>query len=185
MTAEEAVRQAEAEGLTLLRSERSNSGYMGVVFSSSIKGKPYKAQLRRGGRQVNLGQFATAEEALQQAEAEGLTLLRSASVSPRASCTGYKGVYLDSSQNLTKPYKAQMQRGGKEVYVGRFVTREEAALVVARASAAQAAAPQLPAASSRKRRKVKSEEQPPDVSADVVDVVILEGRFIVESTTFE
>ena len=213
MTAEEALRQAEAEGLTLLKSESSCTGYKGVAFLSGARSKPYQAQMKRGGKSVSFGSYATAEEAalcyartpegraaaaappapppltaeeaLRQAEAEGLTLLRSASVSPRASCTGYKGVYLDSSQNLTKPYKAQMQRGGKEVYVGRFVTREEAALVVARASAAQAAAPQLPAASSRKRRKVKSEEQPPDVSADVVDVVILEGRFIVESTTFE
>ena len=42
LTAEEALRQAEAEGLTLLRSE-SSSGYKGVAFNSRSKSKPYKA----------------------------------------------------------------------------------------------------------------------------------------------
>ena len=115
LTAEEAVRQAAAEGLTLLRSESSNSGYVHVTFNSRCKSKPYKADVRRGGKPVYLGYFATpeeaalcyartpeaqaaaaappepppmtAEEALQQAEAEGLTLLRSES-----SNSGYKGV---------------------------------------------------------------------------------------------
>ena len=103
----QAVRQAEAEGLTLLRSERSSStGYLGVAFKSSRESKPYQAQVRRGGKKVSLGYFATpeeaalcyartpeaqaaaaappepppltVEEAVRQAEAEGLTLLPSA-----------------------------------------------------------------------------------------------------------
>ena len=118
----------------------------------------------------------TAEEALRQAEAEGLTLRRSES----SSSTGYKGVSFNSSSK-SSPYQARVQRGGKKVTIGYFATAEEAALVVARDSEAQAAAQQPPAASSRKR-KVKSEEQPPDVPAEVV--VILEGR-LVESTAFE
>ena len=117
----------------------------------------------------------TAEEALQQAEAEGLTLLR-----PESSSTGYKGVTFNRS-STSRPYQAQVTRGGKTVHVGSFTTAEEAALVVARASEAQAAASQPPAVSSRKR-KAKPEEQPPDEPADVV--VILEGR-LVESTPFE
>ena len=115
----------------------------------------------------------SAEEALQQAEAEGLTLLKS-----EDNRTGYKRVAFNSSKNYTKPYQAQLHRRvGKDLYLGSamFATPEEAALHVARASAAQAAAPQPPAASSRKR-KVRSEEQPPDMPADVV--VILEGRFV-------
>ena len=117
----------------------------------------------------------TAEEAVQQAEVEGLTLLKS------ESSTGYKGVTIDRVKK-SKPYKAQVQRGGKTVHLASFATVEEAALCYARASEAQAAAPQPPPASSRKR-KVRSEEQPPDVpAADVV--VVLEGR-LVESTTFE
>ena len=204
MTAEEALRQAEAEELTLLRSESSSTGYTGVSFNSSSKGKPYMARVRRGGTQVHLGYYTTLEEAAlsyartpearaaaaappapppmtaeevlqqQQAEAEGLTLLRSESGS-----TGYKGVYLDSSKDYTKPYQARVQRGGKKVTIGYFATAEEAALHVARDSEAQAAAQQSPAAShaaSSRKRKVRSEEQPPDVPADVV--VILEGRFV-------
>jgi len=207
LTAEEAVRQAQAEGLTLLRSESGSTGYKGVSFYGSCKSKPYHAKGRRGGKTVHLGVFATAEEAalcyartpeaqaaaaappepppppplsaeeaLRQAEAEGLTLLRYES-----SSSGYKGVSFKGLRNLAKPYQAEVQRGGKKVHLGCFTTAEEAALVFARASEAQAAALQPPAASSRKR-KVESEDQPPDEPADVV--VILEGRFV-ESTTFE
>jgi len=187
VTAEEALRQAEAEGLTLLRAESSNSGYKGVTFYSS-RPKPYQAYVRRDGKNVTLGFFATAEEAalvyartpearvavaaaaappaappltaeeaLRQAEAEGLTLMRS-----KSSKTGYKGVGFKSDRRM--PCHAQVWRGGKAVSLGYFATAEEAALVFARVSAAQPAAPQPPSSSSRKR-KVKSEEQPPDMPA--------------------
>jgi len=192
MTAEEALRQAEAEGLTLLRTESSNTGYKGVSFTSG-RPTPYQAQVKRGGKTVTLGSFATAEEAalsyarspeaqavvaaaaamaaappaplpmtaeeaLRQAEAEGLTLVRSES-----SSTGYKGVTF-KSRPKTKPYKAQVWRCGKKVNFGYYATAEEAALVFARDSAAQAAPPQ-PSAATRRKRKVKSEEQPPDMPA--------------------
>ena len=54
MTAQEAVcrvRQAEAEGLTLLKAD-STSGYKGVYVDSSCKTRPYKAQVQRGGKRV-------------------------------------------------------------------------------------------------------------------------------------
>ena len=195
MTAEEALRQAEAEGLTLLRSESSRTGYKCVGVISRSKSKPYKVEVQRGGKLVYLGCFATAEEAalcharspegqaaaasppepppmtveevLQQAEAEGLTLLRSESNN-----SGYKGVTFNGVSK-SKPYKVEVQRGGKLVYLGCFATPEEAALCYARTPEAQATQP--PTASSRKR-KVMSEELPPDVPADMV--VILEGQFV-------
>jgi len=165
MKAEEAVRQAEAEGLTLLRSESGSTGYKGVSFYGSCKSKPYHAKGRRGGKTVHLGVFATAEEAalcyarspegraaaaappeppppppmtaeeaVQQAEAEGLTLLRS----ELSSCTGFKCVAFSSSKS--KPYQAEVNRGGKKVILGRFATAEEAALCYARTPEGQAAA---------------------------------------------
>jgi len=189
LMAEEALRQAEAEGLTLMRSESSSTGYRGVSFKSNTKTKPYNAKVQRGGHNVSLGHFATAEEAalayartpeaqaavaaaaapqapppmtaeeaLRQAEAEGLTLLRSES-----SSTGYKGASFDRKMK-TRPYKACAWRGGKSVTLGHFATAEEAALVFTRTPEAQAAPPQPSAATSRKR-KVKSEEQPPDMPA--------------------
>ena len=88
---------------------------------------------------------SSAKAALQQAEAEGLTLLKADSAS------GYKVVYVDK-RNLTKPYKVQVQRGGKSVFLGTFATAEEAALCFARtpegrvaASAAAAAQPPMTA----------------------------------------
>ena len=186
-TAEEALRQAEAEGLTLLKSEGSSTAYKGVRFTGNNRSKPYLARVQRRGKTICLGTFATpeeaalciarspegraaaaappepppmtAEEVVRQAEAEGLTLLRSEG----GSSTGYKGVAIDSSRK-GKPYLAQVRRGGKKVHLGCFATPEEAALCYARTPEAQAAGPQ-PTATSSKKRKVKSEEQPPDMPA--------------------
>ena len=53
--------QAEAEGLTLLKAD-SKSGYFGVRHNPD-RPKPFKAEVKRGGKDVHLGNFATAEEA--------------------------------------------------------------------------------------------------------------------------
>ena len=63
--AEAAEAQAEAEGLTLQRSE-NQTGYVGVYVNTSNKVKPFEARVMRGGKEVNLGSFATAEEAALQ-----------------------------------------------------------------------------------------------------------------------
>ena len=75
MTAEEAIAQAEAEGLTLMRSVASNSGFWNVRFSEPTAeeprpyhrlghfgGKPYKAKVALGGKLIELGSFVTVEE---------------------------------------------------------------------------------------------------------------------------
>ena len=54
--------RAEAEGLTLLRAENS-TGYFGVCLVKPGTSKPYQAQVKRGGKKVHLGCFATAAEA--------------------------------------------------------------------------------------------------------------------------
>ena len=53
--------QATAEGLTLLEAE-NKTGYFGVYHLPG-RPKPYQAKVRRGGKNVSLGSFATAEEA--------------------------------------------------------------------------------------------------------------------------
>ena len=53
--------QAEAEGLTL-RVADNKTGYFGVHHKPG-QSKPYEARVWRGGKQVSLGHFATAEEA--------------------------------------------------------------------------------------------------------------------------
>eukprot|EP00964_Phaeocystis_antarctica_P054583 scaffold32094_cov78-Phaeocystis_antarctica.AAC.1 len=63
MTSEEARRQAQAEELTL-RLADNKTGYYGVSLAKKPGLlKPYQAALKRGGKTVNLGRFATAEEA--------------------------------------------------------------------------------------------------------------------------
>ena len=54
--------QAEAEGLTLLAA-KNTTGYFWVRFNQTRRSKPYEAQVRRSGKVVLLGYFATAEEA--------------------------------------------------------------------------------------------------------------------------
>jgi len=160
LTSEEARQQAEAEGLTLLVADNNKTGYYCVNVANPGFPKPYLAQVRRGGKQVSLGSFATAEEAAlcvarspegqaaaeraaaaapltseearQQARAEGLTLLAAGNK------TGYFGVYHHPGK--PKPYQAQVKRGGKQVNLGSFATAEEAALCFARSPEGRAAA---------------------------------------------
>merc|ERR1740124_410493 len=75
----------------------------------------------------------TSEEALQQVQAEELTLLVADNKA------GYFGVRLDNPGG-SKPYQARVWRGGKTVYLGNFATAEEAALCVARTPEGKAAA---------------------------------------------
>ena len=144
--------QAEAEGLTLLKAD-NKTGYFGVYLVNPGLPNPYLAKVRRGGKQVNLGRFATAEEAAlfvarspegqeaarkaatapltgeearQQAQAEGLTLLKADD-----NKTGYFGVYLNNP-GKPKPFRPVVWRGVKDVHLGSFATAEEAALCVAR-----------------------------------------------------
>jgi NADH:ubiquinone oxidoreductase subunit D len=167
LTSEEARQQAQAEKLTLLVAE-NKSGYFGVYLNKPGHPKPYQARVTRGGKEVYLGMFATAEEAAlhvarspegravaaeraaaaapltseearQLAQAEKLTLLVAANKA------GYFGVYLDKP-GKPKPYQVQMKRDGRKVYLGRFVTAEEAALCVARSPEGQAAAARAAAA---------------------------------------
>jgi hypothetical protein len=169
LTGEDARQQAQAEKQTL-RVAESKSGYFGVTLDKPGRPKPYQARVKRGGKKVHLGRFATAEEAAlcvartpegraaaaeraaaaapltseearQQAQAEKLTLIVAKNT------TGYLGVSLRPGQS--KPYQARVTRGGKDVYLGRFATAEEAALCVARSPEGRAAAGRAAAAESQ------------------------------------
>ena len=62
LTAAEAVALAEAEGVTLARSD-NQTGFCHVSKHADCKVRPYDAKVWRGGKYVYLGYFATAEEA--------------------------------------------------------------------------------------------------------------------------
>ena len=183
LTSAEARQQAQAEGLTL-RVAENKAGYLGVTLDNPGRPKPYHARVRRGGKKVSLGTFATAEEAAlcvarspegravaaeraaalapltseevrQQAQAEKLTLVVAESK------TGYFGVHLDKPGHF-KPYQARVWRGDKGVSLGSFATAEEAALFVARtpegqAVAAKRAAAAPPLTSQEARQQAQAE----------------------------
>ena len=184
LTSAEARQQAEAEGLTLTLTKvqsataKSATGFYGVRRKPPGRPRPYAAEVRRGGKNVSLGSFATAEEAAlcvarspegqaaarrpaaattpltsaearQQAEAEGLTLTLTKVQSATAkSATGFYGVRR-KPPGRPRPYAAEVWRGGKTVSLGSFATAEEAALCVARSPEGQAAA-RRPAAARRR-----------------------------------
>ena len=54
---------AGAGGGLTLRVADNKTGYFGVSLKNPGQPKPYQAQVKRGGRKVHLGSFATAEEA--------------------------------------------------------------------------------------------------------------------------
>ena len=179
VAAERLMSEVAAERLTL-RVADNTCGYFGVVHQYG-RPKPYTAQLRRGGKMVNLGSFATAEqaalcvarspegqaaqraaaappltseEARQQAGAEGLTLR----VAEKANKTGYFCVYLMPGR--PKPYMTQVKRGDKQVSLGSFVTAEEAALCVARSPEGQELAQRaavVPLTSKEARQQAEAE----------------------------
>eukprot|EP00964_Phaeocystis_antarctica_P088215 scaffold56137_cov56-Phaeocystis_antarctica.AAC.4 len=209
LTSEEARQQAQAEKLTL-RVADNTAGYSGVRLNNPDKPKPYQAQVRRGGKNVSLGSFVTAEEAAlcvarspegqaaaeraaaapapltseqarQQAQAEGLTLLVAENKA------GYFGVCLNQP-GQPKPYKAKVSRGGKNVNLGSFATVEEAALCAARSPEGRAAAQKavavtrlLTSEAERKGPFVKEEgwvpPMPPDAYVKVEVVVKKEQRY--------
>jgi len=188
LTSEEAQQQAEAERLTL-RVADNTTGYFGVTHKPG-QPKPYQAQVRRGAKMVYLGCFATAdeaalciarspegqeaakrpaaaapltsEEARQQVEAEGLTLLKADNTA------GYRGVHLNNP-GQPKPYEARVWRG-KDVHLGHFATAEEAALCVARSPEGQAAAKQAVPQLSEEAGKGTVPPMPPGAFVKEEDV---------------
>ena len=159
--------QTQVEGLTL-RVAENKTGYFGVHLANLGQPKPYRAELRRGGKKVHLGSFATAEEAALcfARSPEGQVYYKEAmdraAAPPPAppptskevlqqahaeklvlrvaeNKTGYFGVSLNTSSKI-KPYEARVKCSGKLVSLGSFAIAEEAALCVARSPEGQAAA---------------------------------------------
>ena len=135
------------------------------------KGSKYKAEVSVGGIAVSLGNFVSAEEAAlhiarHKAKAEAASSGQEVRVDLTADQAietavreGLKLVPADNKTGFScvKPigskYKAEVSVGGIAVYLGIFVTAEEAALHVARhkAKADAEAAAAAGSGSSRKR----------------------------------
>ena len=172
--AEAAVRQAEAEGLTLQPANNA-VGYRGVTRH----GGTYQVRISRAGKEVHIGIFPTVEEAalayartpeaqaraqaqakpapltaeevVAQAAAEGLTLETNSQAA-----SGFKGVVSRGYRQVAIVWDG---RAGKNVQLGSFRTAEEAALAVARADAH--ADPPAVSPAAPKRRAAPPAKPPP------------------------
>lgn len=58
-----ALQAAADEGLTLVASRRSGTGFKCVVYNTAYRRRPYNVQIREAGRTIRLGAFETAVEA--------------------------------------------------------------------------------------------------------------------------
>ena len=176
LTSEEALQQARAEARTL-RVADNKAGYFGVYLSNPGRPKPFQAQLCRGGKQLALGCFATAEEAALcvARSPEGRAAVKRAAAALTAAPpltseearqqaqaeeltlrvadnkAGYFGVTLKSGK--PKPFQAKVRRGGKGVHLGYFATAEEAALCIARSPEGQATRERAPVGTRRATRR--------------------------------
>ena len=164
LTSEEALQKAQAEGLTLRKTD-NNSGFANVYVISHLGRlpvRPYQAKMYHNGKTWTLGSFATAEEAAlcvarspmgqeaaERAVAAALPSLTREEVLQQAQAEGlvlrvsdYKTGYFGVSYlpGRTKPFQAKVRRSGKDVYLSSFATAEEAALCVARSPEGQAMA---------------------------------------------
>ena len=160
LTAEEAIAQAAAEGLTLVLGS-SKTGYKGVCFDrDTANGKRrFVAHAHEHGRSKFLKLTDTPEEAaLVYARYIGNTAARAAAVPPRRgmtsdealaqaateglslivaqSVTGYRNVFATAEGRFT----AKPKERGVWIHLGRFDTAQEAALVYARHMASQGVA---------------------------------------------
>jgi hypothetical protein len=177
LTPDEARAAAAAEGLELVPSSYSETGFRGVTRN----GSKYIANIRENGTQRYLGTFATSEEAAlcyarhigakraaagsaeargegprpltadearAAAAAEGLELVPSSSNE-----TGFKGV----AEHYGR-YQGQIWENGKRRYVGSFATPEEAALCYARRIGAERAAAEAAEARGEGPRPLTADE---------------------------
>ena len=99
----------------------------------------------------------TAAEALQLAEEEGLTLVRSS-----VSQTGFKGVY--RLQNYTSRFEVKISKDGVFKHIGFTASAEEGALIYARHLGLEASAEEAAKPADSEERKRKREEDKRDAS---------------------
>ena len=152
MNLAEATRIAAAEGLALVKSSRSATGYSHVYHDQNARFKVHVWENGKerhltgslvsvfdgalayarylGERSVEVAAAAdlavmTAQDACQMAQEEGLTLVRASVAS------GFKGVKYYASGRQARPYQALLcTGGGRKTDLGYYATAEEAALVL-------------------------------------------------------
>ena len=156
----------EGEEVALLQADNT-TGYFGVRHQPG-RLKPFDARVWRGGKDVHLGSFATAEEAavnvarssegrwrrrememvaerngaappLTSQEVRQQAQAEGLTLRAAANKTGFLCVYITNASK-SKPFQARVSRGGNAMSLGTFVTAEEAALCVARTPEGRAAA---------------------------------------------
>ena len=191
LTANEARAAAAAEGLELVPSSSSETGFKGV-YKSRAK---YEASFNDTRKKRFLGMFATpeeaalcyaryigaeraaaeaaeaevavskpltADEARAAAAAEGLELVPSTS-----SGTGFKGVH----KHVGKKYQAQFCENCKVHHLGSFATPEEAALCYARHIGAERAAPAAAEAEVAVSKPLTADEARAAAAAEGLELV--------------
>ena len=126
LTREEALQQAQAEGLPLQKADNT-SGYANVRVQSGNP-KPYQVLVSRGGARVTLGSFATAEEA-------ALCLARSQAAAKEAKEAKEEAEEAAEAQEAEEAEEVEEEAAAQRRKPGCFATAEEVVRCAARSPA--------------------------------------------------
>jgi hypothetical protein len=111
------VKRSRSPSCGCSRRKASETGYTGVIKNK----RKYQAQIKRNGRKIYLGSFATAAEAAATYQrAKGDPSYRPP-VRLKRNATGYTGVYVQG-----RKFRAAIWRDGRKIHVGLFTTAAEA-----------------------------------------------------------
>jgi HNH endonuclease len=126
-----ATRQQQATNRNDALPRTNSSGFRGVSFSErrAHLPKPWYASAMVGKRSINLGHYATADEAwAARQEWERTGVIPAAGDGLRSDNTsGHRGVYfVKRLADAPKPWMARGMKDGQLVQLGYYATREEA-----------------------------------------------------------
>jgi hypothetical protein len=121
-----AVKRSRSISCGCSRGNGTTTGYTGVIKNK----RKYQAQIKRNGRRIYLGSFATAAEAATAYQRAKADPSYRPPVRLKRNATGYPGIYAQG-----RKFRAAIWRNGRKIHIGLFTTAAEASAAYQRAKA--------------------------------------------------
>jgi hypothetical protein len=121
-----AVKRSRSISCGCSRGNGTTTGYTGVIKNK----RKYQAQIKRNGRSIYLGSFATPAEAATAYHRAKADPSYRPPVRLKRNATGYTGIYAQG-----RKFRAAIWRNGRKIHIGLFTTAAEASAAYQRAKA--------------------------------------------------